>query len=269
MTTPKIDYVASWLDRLNGKVYSQFRDDPNLALIISEILAPQAQDIEDALQSLLSLPSIDDSEGVQLDLIGRIVTQPRNGYVDTNYRVLLKARIRANRSTGTSSDIYAVFSVLFSNPSMLLQPSVIATITLSIWTPITEAQAEIGAGFLADAKADGIRAIFVWQPDVDANMFTFAEGTFLIAASLVGDTSLSVASTAGMPASGSVILDPGLSVHETVTYTVVDGQTLAISAAAHAHAAHAWVEISNDPGLGFGDSSNPSTGGKFAGAIEA
>jgi len=148
---------------------------------VTQVFAPQAQAVEDAAQSLVTIPSIDDSEGIQLDVIGLIVGQQRAGLTDTVYRMYLRARIAANRSSGTNPDIYNVFRLLFGvNTSMaIVNDTVGGFFELTIYDPITAQEAKVALGFLGDAKDAGVGANLIWQQVDDADLFAFAGGTGL------------------------------------------------------------------------------------------
>lgn len=72
----------------------------------------QIQDLENAYFSLRTRLSISQSEGVQLDGIGKIVGEPRGENDDPRYRVLLFARIGTNVSEGLPENIINVFKLL-------------------------------------------------------------------------------------------------------------------------------------------------------------
>jgi len=269
----RVDYVSDWKARLLGLIYEQFKGLPNIELIATDVLAPQIQDLEDSGQTLFSLPSIDDSEGVNLDVIGRIVNQPRGGVDDPTYRSYLRGRIAANRSSGTPEDLYSVFAVLYGIPMrMIYFPGRIASFILQLLTPITPDQASIGTAFLGAAKDAGVRAILEWQEDVDAAMFYTAMAATVRRPTVNGDLFLATHFTAGFPASGQLVLDPGLVNEETVNYTAIAGPmvfTIASPGVQQVHSIGAAAELVGDPGLGFGDSGDPSIGGKLEGAASA
>lgn len=66
------------------------------------------QGLEYALQQLYTERNIDNAIGAQLDVLGVIVGQPRNGLIDDTYRRHIRARISANRSKGTLKDLLTV-----------------------------------------------------------------------------------------------------------------------------------------------------------------
>lgn len=182
-----IDYIDDWEKRLLGRLYVQFRDKETWQLWVTGIIAPQVQDLEDAAQTLLSVMDIDESEGAQLDRIGRIVGQPRNGVSDALYRIYLKARIRANQSTGASEDIYAVFRALFgTSAGLTLTTGWLKEFTLRVAIVLTRAEALVGVGFLRDSKESGARGIIEWQESATSLLFTLDSGPGLDVGLLAG-----------------------------------------------------------------------------------
>ena len=157
-----------------SRVYWQFQNKPKLAAWMA-MVGRQFDDLEQAFQSLLTLLNIDASNGAQLDNLGRVVGQPRQGVDDITYRLYLRARIKASHSSGTGEDIYVVIGALFGLP-MVLVNSPVKTFALTIIGAITRTQALVAASFLTDAKEAGARGILIWQEAPAAAMFTFDTG---------------------------------------------------------------------------------------------
>jgi hypothetical protein len=268
-----VDYIDDWRGRLQSRLQAQFSRATTWNLWCTDVLGRQAQDVEDAAQTLLAILSIPESEGAQLDVIGRIVGQARSAGVatdDETYRLYLLARIISNLSDGAPGAIYAVFNQLFGRPGQRLTKSRIKAFTLQIFAPITPAQALVALGFLHDAKDATDGAQLLWQEAPDAQMFTFAGGSYLAAAASPGDTTITVLDGAQLAAAGVGKLSPRISAAESIGWTSNAGGVLTLAAPlASAHARGAAVEPDNDPGLGFGDSTDPTVGGVFAGADEA
>jgi len=63
--------------------------------------AAEVQAFNDAAVALLSLVSLDDATGAQLDGLGQIIGAERQGLDDTEYRNYLRAIIQVNKSGGT------------------------------------------------------------------------------------------------------------------------------------------------------------------------
>lgn len=266
--------VADWRQRLLARLYVQFKADPSWQLWCTDVLGPQFNDLEAATQSLFAILDIDSVGGPVLDMIGRLVGQPRAGVDDPTYRLYLKARIVANRSDGTAGAIYRVFDILSIGQSLKLAPSRIKAFSLAIGGAITATQAAVALAFLHDAKEAATRALLIWQQDVDAKMFSFAQATTVRTAAVIGNGTLAIRELAVLPASGQVTIDPGLATAETIAYSAIalvagaPVMTL-VGTLTKNHAVNAVVELVGDAGLGWGDSSNPATGGEYAGAAQA
>ena len=169
--TAMIDYVADWQTRLRGRIYEQFRGLPNLQAV-SDAIAAQAQDLEDAIQSVLTITSIDDSTGEQLLALGRFVGQLYTGEDDPTYRLRIRARIAANLSSGDPEDLYAVFVAMFNLPTpgqaqvVPLPPSPAAIIFRVLLRPLSGNEVGVLFDLLTEAKVGGVRLVIEW-PTVD------------------------------------------------------------------------------------------------------
>lgn len=178
-------YEADWQTRLRGRLYEQFKEDANLLAVV-DAFAAQVQELEDAGAALIYLFAIDPiTEGTgshlywvgraaQLERIGVLVGQDRGGVDDPTYRLYLRARLRANRSSGTAAELYAVFfAMLGASASLQITPSYPAGLSLTIASPaLNGAAAAVALDFLGDAKMAPVLATLLWQPAVDADMFT-------------------------------------------------------------------------------------------------
>lgn len=74
-----------------------------------DVLCTQVQELEDVLWQI-AIDSVDTAVGVQLDGFGAIVGAERQGLSDADYRALIRATIRSNRSEGTAPDLYSIVS---------------------------------------------------------------------------------------------------------------------------------------------------------------
>lgn len=73
------------------------------------------QSIEDALQQLESERSVDTSIGAQLNTIGNIVGEEREGEGDDDYRRRIRGRIAVNRSKAGIGDIIRVTQLVLAD----------------------------------------------------------------------------------------------------------------------------------------------------------
>lgn len=259
-----IDHVADWVARLRTRLYTQFREKPKIWQIVSTTLAPQFQELEDAFQQLTTLRSIELSEGAQLDVLGRIVGQVRGAApTDADYRMMLRARILANRSNGTVPELLAVLRaaldqagqrVLEVDPVLAFQIAIVGLALNPGGTPGDDGwKVTALLDLLGDARAGGVRGVLEWQPEEDAATFYTHLATTLTANELAGSTTLDVDSTDGFPASGQLRLDDGAATEETVAYTSKTATTFVLSSGtANAHDQRGTVSLIGAENIGQG-----------------
>ncbi len=231
--------------------------------------AERMQWLEDVLFNILSQRSIDNAEGAQLDVYGRILGQPRDGTPDGEYRLRLKARARILRSSGTTEDIIAVFYAVVPEAHILNLPQYPAGLTLQIDDyPTPSAYVAAYADFLLDASSDGVRVIFQWQQGETEDTFMTGQTTALEGDHLMNMTTVVCQSTEGFPQAGSIIIDEGLADEETVTYTALHPtQFENCSPLSFNHDDRAYIAMVGSDGLGFDDYNDPGDGGELAGMI--
>lgn len=128
---------------------------PRISALLTSWL-DEVQDIEDALHAMLT--------GIitqQLDVVGRIVGQPREGRNDEVYAMWIRARIRANRSTGTTADILGIATALGVPSPRLIEhyPAAFVLRADALYAWQTGVQA---AKLLAAAKGAGIAGWLHW-----------------------------------------------------------------------------------------------------------
>jgi hypothetical protein len=172
-TLAGVDHVASALSRL----IEQFKGKPNFEASISAQAEP-CQTVEAALQQLSMLPSVENAFGAQLDNLGAIVGEERQGATDGDYRLHIKARIAANRSSGTPEDLYTVFALIAPvGATYRIEECPPAALIFHILTVQTSpALADYLLQFLARVKAAGVRAQLHWLNAPGTGSFCFAGG---------------------------------------------------------------------------------------------
>jgi hypothetical protein len=89
----------------------QFKNAGNLKNLIAAF-AESTQDYEDLVYPLFSLLDIDTMIGDQLDGIGSIVNEPRQGRSDAEYREAIRVRISLNVSSGEPETVIWLFKTL-------------------------------------------------------------------------------------------------------------------------------------------------------------
>jgi hypothetical protein len=143
----------------------------NITKLLSATLGP-VQEIEDALQQLLSERGVNTAVGAQLDVLGKLVGQPRNAMVDDDYRRLIRAKITINKSKGRIEDVLDVADLVISDAlaSLVIDNQGMAAFVLRIEDqPLADATAELLIPLLRNTVSAGVRVILEYSPQPVAN----------------------------------------------------------------------------------------------------
>lgn len=162
-----------------SKIIEQYKQSPNLLALLAAI-CESTQAADDAAGQLVTLSSIDDSFGEQLDVIGRIIGEPRGGFDDGTYRLHLKARIFLNRTSGTIEDVIGLFNILLGSSGVEVE--LFEYFPAAIWVTLENVAidptlAPYFAELLQEVKAAGVRSILQWSNFGAAQTFAFAGAT--------------------------------------------------------------------------------------------
>lgn len=145
----------------------------NIEKLVATLATP-FQSLENALQQLLTERSVDTAVGAQLDVIGKLVGQPRNGLVDADYRRYVRARVATNRSTGVVDDLINITELIVYDDDAYIkvESQSIATVVLRVEDlAITTGVANILIDFLNDAVSAGVRVILEYSDQAPATWF--------------------------------------------------------------------------------------------------
>jgi hypothetical protein len=107
---PAQDLSTSQITTLD-RAAQYIKDKPNFRAFISAFTA-QFDTLESMFADLKTAFAIDTAVGDQLDVVGRIVGQPRDGRTDALYRPALYARIIVNKSSGTIEELLAIATLM-------------------------------------------------------------------------------------------------------------------------------------------------------------
>lgn len=101
------DVITDGLDRL----LIQYKGLPKIEALITSYLTT-VQQLEDATLSVYSeVLNLDEAEGVNLDVVGSILVEPRGLKPDIVYRRVLKTKIASIKSSGTINDIINIVAL--------------------------------------------------------------------------------------------------------------------------------------------------------------
>lgn len=138
----------------------------------------QSADMATALGQLDTERRLVNAFGAQLDVLGSIVGEAREGDLDDEYRPRISAKILLNNSSGAAEELYAIFALIKpATASMALYNYANASFVFRLDNAAIDAtQAARLASFLRRGRGAGIRGIFQWSPALPADTFTF-DGT--------------------------------------------------------------------------------------------
>ena len=246
------DHVAVALSRL----LEQFKNKANVVALVTALITP-SNDVETELRDLLTKRQVNTAVGAQLDLIGKLVGQPRNGAGDVDYARFIAARIATNNSKSRVEDLISVAKLVINDAldTITVERRSVASVVVRVTgNVVTDAVAGICVSFLRDARAAGVKLTLETQPDLDANTFFTALSSFTTGALSIGGTVVTVDTTNGFPTSGSIVVEVGGANQETVTYgNLSTTQFLNCSPLTKTHSSGVRVDASVQLGKGWGD----------------
>lgn len=166
-----------------AKLLQQFQSSPNMAVVLSSIMA-EVQAAENAVVGILATRAIPTAQGAYLDVIGRIVGAPTRQAAgitesdDADYRVVLYCQIRANLSTGTPDDLYAVIQPFLDSVSGSAQISYSgpAAFIVLLNFVATSTQAQLLAGFIKKSRLGGVYGMVLFYESPLVDVFTYDAG---------------------------------------------------------------------------------------------
>lgn len=167
-----VDHVAAALSRIP----SQFQK-PKFQKLI-RAFTYHANELEQVMWAVLTQRSILNAVGAQLDVIGNIVGQDRNGLSDDDYRRFVLARVAADRSHGNIEELYRIAELVLNDTTvtMALNEEGLTTIRLTLFGAVTDNNAQILFTFLRVAIAGGVRILLEWSNEILAQTFQLDAG---------------------------------------------------------------------------------------------
>lgn len=172
---PGLTYDPNHVQEAKAIMAQQYRERTTPPQVISALLG-EVQALEDAIWGVYIGRNILSAVGAQLDVFGKIVGQPRNGFSDADYLPQLLARVAVNRSSGTPEELYAIFKlVMFAGGTMRIQNFYPAAFEFFIGAaPMPVNWASIFLGFLQSARAAGVGGVLRYSLLTPAATLSFA-----------------------------------------------------------------------------------------------
>lgn len=194
-----VSYDPNHVLEANALLLAQFIDKPNFLAFLQSYIN-RIQELENAIYAVFWQRLIANASGVQLDGLGQIVGQARNGLADTDYRTLLFVRIRLNYSSGLMQDITDVCALFLqtSPPPIVLTEAPPAAFLLQL-LGFSPAQATTLASVVMQARGAAINLQLEYETTTHTSMLVFCNSS----SPVTGSTSQGYASSSG--ASGGQI----------------------------------------------------------------
>lgn len=168
-----IELVEDHREDALALLLTQFQDKPRLAAVLCAFVDP-AQETEDAAWQLLTERDLDTAVGAQLDMLGRLVGEAREGRADSEYRPFVRARVLINRSNGLPEEILRIVRVVTgSTVELHLREHFPAAFTVEVVGPIPFTPATL-LRLLRASKAAGVRVLLEYSLLPEEETFAFA-----------------------------------------------------------------------------------------------
>ena len=135
---------------------------------VLEVFMDDLQSIEDLQFQVLSETGIFTAIGTQLDTIGDIVLQDRQGLLDPAYRVFLLGRIYVNRADGQLPQYSEILVITGHEETIHIDEHWPAALRVSATSVVYPAVVE---NLIRDMKGGGIALLFVYSEHPDAETF--------------------------------------------------------------------------------------------------
>ena len=204
-----------------GRLVESLKEKPRIEGLLKALVS-RTKELENQLFGLYEGTRLEQAEGAQLDQIGELVGQEREGVTDSVYRTRIRARVAANRSRGRFYDILRVLKTLEPDAFIHLSEFPPASF-LAVFEGVTvsEEDAAIYAEFLKMSRSAGVNAQLLSSEFSDGERFSLVPVAVLAVSLSAGSNptaSVKVDSTKGFSDSGVLVLNLGESGEEQLTY---------------------------------------------------
>lgn len=165
------EYIANHVERGLERILEQFKNKEKIKGLISAFIKP-LQGAEDTLKDMVTNRSLENAEGVQLDLIGEIVGLERLfQQSDDDYRDDLRQQIYQNLYSGTPDQVMSAAAYFLSTTDLFYTENYPAEVDVQSTTVLTDEQAEIIKERLKTFIPAGVSLGIVGQFDDDSFLF--------------------------------------------------------------------------------------------------
>jgi len=188
--------ILDYCERAKSRLIEQFETKPNIGNYLCALIE-SLQELEFVFGDLLTLRTLDESTGVQLDGLGDIVGIERQGLGDDGYRTIIRFQIGINFSNGEPETLIALTQFITEGTFVKYTEAFPARVSLltdgiainQATVPIIEESAPAGVKIeLTSTMGSLIPFAFAPDPgDVDPIPQGFSEPNFAPDAGLGGE----------------------------------------------------------------------------------
>lgn len=150
-----------------------FREKENFTDLLSTLTA-ETQELEDAALALFVAFDPATAEGTQLDGIGAIVGEARQGRTDDLYRIRIRARILINASSGLIDQILEIARLILADDNVTLTQFFPASFRVDSTMAVTDDEATEIGNIIKQSTAAGVGSDFIFSGSDDADTFFFS-----------------------------------------------------------------------------------------------
>ncbi len=172
-----INQITDHAAQAKARLLFQYQGKANIEALLDSLGGQQIQDLENILFDINTRLDIDNSVGVQLNNIGLIVGQPRNGQDDITYRLFLKAKSGVNVSEGDVERVLSVWKIITGGTVIQVIDVYPAGVELSSDVPVPDALASDAFALMQDVVSAGVRVTSSIISPEDAFGFDGSVGT--------------------------------------------------------------------------------------------
>lgn len=152
------------VDEGGALLLSQFKNSPKLNAVLGVFLA-QSQELEELFEQLGQGNLVIHALGNTLNMLGKIINQPRSKMKDDEYKLWLKARAIINKSSGTNKALTQITDLLLGPKSKFILREERDHVLLQVNSALPHKKANQVFKLLNHAKPLGIEMIMKYSPE--------------------------------------------------------------------------------------------------------
>lgn len=190
-------FIPNHVSRSISLLIEQFENSPYINALVFALILP-SQEIEYVLYDLLTKRNLNDAYGVNLDAIGEILGESRDGRDDEEYRSIMKVKPIINNSHGEPETLITYLRLIFGATDIIFKEIFPAAVEMTFVSPI-QVPSTIRSDLENIAPA-GVRLIIKFTnvltqvfafsseggfPEVD-NTSGFSETNYLVSGETIG-----------------------------------------------------------------------------------